>query len=147
MSLEMFLPREAFPAIRTENHVHSSSMFSCFLAMVDCVFTPVFLEVSDRLNWDRFSGGARSSKRTRRPGLLEIQELGWGSCTIVEVTWGEAAGKSSPVDYLDLKVTQMNLSFSPILIPGGTVHAAMLMLKLSLNISRLDQPTQPMTIL
>ncbi len=37
MSLEMFLSGEAFPAIRTENHVRSISMFvCCWLQFMAC---------------------------------------------------------------------------------------------------------------
>jgi len=50
----MFLPREAFPTVRTENHVHTPSMFVYFFDCGRLCFTPVFLEMSDRLNWDRF---------------------------------------------------------------------------------------------
>jgi hypothetical protein len=64
----------------------------------------------------------------------------------VEVTWGEAAGRARQFDYLNSKVTQMILSVSPMMILGGTVHTAALILKSTLNISRLDQPTQPMCV-
>ncbi|KAE9381071.1 hypothetical protein N431DRAFT_551266 [Stipitochalara longipes BDJ] len=64
------------------------------------------------------SGGAKRSRKTRIQVYRKYMNWIGARARFVEVTWGEA-GKCSPVDYLDSRVTQMTLSFSPMLILAG----------------------------
>ena len=78
---------------------------SLLLAAVYGVFKPLFLRyLIGGTGID--SGGARSSRKTRSQVSRKHMKLIGARARFVEVTWGEA-GKNSPVDYLDSRVTQM----------------------------------------